>query len=748
MKKKRSLSSLDERLNSYKWPTWIREGNYKTVTKDSQLAGVVSDIRRGDVVSVDFETTGLDTHTDDIVGVALTTRPGAGYYVGFGHLGPNVSTPSKRKLLELLAKLRLLWFNGKFDWGMAMFREGIDMPIDEDGLIYAYLHDSNEKDLRLKTLLPNHLNLPSVDLESDVGIDWATENLSQCSAAALTRYACQDTDGNLRIANKLRDHKHVAAQGNIQKLELALMPVVSRMEHDGVLLDVDGLEEHCAATEQIVAEAEQECWQLAGEEFDIGSSKQLAEVLFEKLGLPVKARTAKTQAPSTAEAALMAIQGAHPVIPAVLRWKKKSKLVSSFLRTLPDHVRESTGRIHANFKQHGTASGRFSCTKPNMQQMSKRDEEAKEIVRGCFIAPEGSWLGALDLDQIEYRLFASMGRIRGLCEQIEAGRDVHRATAVMMFEAQYDNVTAKQRQDGKNINFAQIYGQGEQALAATLGVSIERARQLRESYFSQMPEAAAYIRRQHIFVREHGYVKTHFGRRRPLHNLIYSRNRKLVGDALRRAVNTPIQGTAADIIKIGMVRVDGIIAKELGRDKARMVLTVHDELVFEFSNDLTKRDALMPVKRAMEVKVKGFVPILVTAETGANWGKMTEWTPPEEPKSKNAPKRTPRKPKVQKVTGGPALPDGATCPALVIQIATLSDKQAAFLRMLFEKYPGSARPYIVFRSEGKTLELPEDMSCAMTPEVINYVKKCFKGDVIIGVYDPNAQKVETNSRAG
>ena len=741
-----SLSGLDRQLNGYNWPKWIADGTYKTITKDSQLADVVQELKRADIVSVDFETTGLDSHTDDIVGVALATRPGAGHYVSFRHLGPNISSKRQKQFLEFLAKLRLLWFNGKFDWGMAHFREDIDLPISEDGLIYAYLADANNKDLRLKTLLRTIVKLPSVDLTDDVGVDYATQNLGQCHADSLTRYGCQDVDGNLRLALKLRGHKSVAAQGNIEKVELALMPVVSRLEHAGILLDVAGLEGHCVRTEEIVARAQEKCWELAGEEFDIGSGKQLGEILFEKLGLRVIMRTEKTKVPSTAEAALNAIRSEHPIVDAVIEWKKKSKLVSSFLRTLPDHVRESTGRIHANFKQHGAASGRFSCSKPNLQQIPKRDEEAKEIVRGCFIAPPGHWLGGLDLDQVEYRIFASMGRIRGLCEQIEMGHDVHTATAAMMFGVKYDDVTPKQRKDGKNINFALIYGQGEKALAVTLEVSESRARQLRDDYFAQMPEAAAYIRRQHIFVREHGYVKTHFGRRRPLHNLIYSRNRQQVSGAQRQAVNTPIQGTAADIIKIGMVRADAALEKELGRDKAKMILTVHDELLFEFSDDIPRAEGLMAMKRAMEVSVKGFVPIKVTAEAGANWGAMEAWEPPADTTQER--KSRPRRKRKEKVDAGPSLPEGADGPALVIEVAKLTTKQGKFLRLLFDKFPGAARPYIVLtgKSLGKeqVIELPESLSCAASDVVLGYVTKCFDGEVRCGVFGADGRRVASS----
>lgn len=723
------VASLDERLTTYSWPDWIKKASYQVVTTDAGVNAVISAVERADLTCLDFETTGLSTHRDNIVGAAISVAPGAAWYVSVAHLGDNVSERAFTALLDVLRRAKLLYWNAKFDHSMALYRLGVSLPITHDAMMRTYLVDPNVKDLRLKRVGPEVLKLPAVDVEEDIGVDFKQENLGQCHAASLYPYPCQDVDLTLRLFQKYEGHKSLEGQDKIYDLELRLMPVVGRMEYNGVLLDVAGLEHSCTETEALVAQIQAECWRHMGEEIDLDSPKQVGRVLFEVLGLPVHKRTPKTGQPSTGEKSLEAIRTEHLAVDALLCYKAKNKLVNSFLRTLPEYVDETTGRVHANFKQHGTASGRFSCKGPNLQQIPKRDEEAKELVRGCFIASPGSWWGAFDFDQIEYRIFASMARIRGLMEQIVKGHDVHRATAAMMFDTPYDQVTTKQRQDGKNINFALIYGQGEQALAATLERSVAEAKRLRESYFAQMPEAAAFIRKQHIFVRQHGYVKTQFGRRRPLNTLIYSNDRKYVADALRRAVNTPIQGTAADIIKIAMVRADEVLRKEFGYDKARMIMSVHDELDFEFADDVPKVVAVAAVRKAMEVGISGYVPITVTCETGPNWGQMETWEGEPKPIVETTP--------VLSIPAAKSLPTvkGLVFPALVIEVDNLSEEQAAFLRLLFEKNPGGVKPYV--KVGDSLVALPDGLNCSITDKVIEYVEKALSktGQVSIHVYN-------------
>ena len=428
-------------------------------------------------------------------------------------------------------------------------------------------------------------------------------------------YAAEDADITLRLHNVFWPQlKETPTLQSVYKdMELPLLPVLSRMERNGVLLDVNMLAKQSTQITQRLGELEQGIYKEAGQEFNIGSPKQLQVILFEKMELPIISKTPKGQ-PSTAESVLVELAHDYPLPKLILEYRSLSKLKSTYTDKLPLQVAESTGRVHTSYQQAVAATGRLSSTDPNLQNIPVRTEEGRRI-RQAFIAAPGYKMVAADYSQIELRIMAHLSGDKGLLDAFSKGLDVHSATAAEVFAVSVDEVTKDQRRSAKAINFGLIYGMSAFGLAKQLDITRPEAQEYVDLYFQRYPGVKDYMEQTKEKAKEKGYVETVFGRRLYLHE-INAKNGMRRQYAERTAINAPMQGTAADIIKRAMIELDKEI--QTGRFDMRMIMQVHDELVFEIKESQID-EAIKVVRQKMESAVELSVPLLVDVGIGINW---------------------------------------------------------------------------------------------------------------------------------
>jgi len=398
-----------------------------------------------------------------------------------------------------------------------------------------------------------------------------------------------------------------------EEIEIPLVPVLSRMERTGVLVDVFMLAGQSGALAGRMAEIEQQAYDTAGQRFNLGSPKQIQTILYDKMNLPVIKKTPKGQ-PSTDESVLQELAEIYDLPRLILDYRSLSKLKSTYCDRLPEQVNPRTGRVHTSYHQAVAATGRLSSSDPNLQNIPVRSEEGRKI-RRAFIAPPGCKLLAADYSQIELRIMAHLSGDRRLLEAFVQGEDIHRATAAEVFETTLLDVSPDQRRAAKAINFGLIYGMSAFGLAKQLGVARERAQLYIDLYFRRYPGVQAYMERTRRTAREQGYVETLFGRRLYIPD-IDAKNGQRRQYAERTAINAPMQGTAADIIKRAMIAVDGWI--QTTKPPARMIMQVHDELVFEVAEDQIEPVA-SEIRQRMELAARLDVPLVVDIGTGENW---------------------------------------------------------------------------------------------------------------------------------
>ncbi|MDH5371194.1 MAG: DNA polymerase I, partial [Gammaproteobacteria bacterium] len=428
-------------------------------------------------------------------------------------------------------------------------------------------------------------------------------------------YAAEDADITLRLHQILwpQVEEVKSLKSVYQEIEIPLLPVLSRMERNGVLLDVNMLAKQSKQLTQRLKELELEIYNTAGEEFNIGSPKQLQVILFEKLELPIISKTPKGQA-STAESVLQELANDYPLPKLILEYRSLSKLKSTYTDKLPLQVEKSTDRVHTSYQQAVAATGRLSSTDPNLQNIPVRTEEGRRI-RQAFIAAPGYKMVAADYSQIELRIMAHLSADKGLLEAFSKGLDVHSATAAEVFAVPTDEVTKDQRRSAKAINFGLIYGMSAFGLAKQLDISRPEAQEYVDLYFQRYPGVKNYMEQTKEKAKEQGYVETVFGRRLYLHE-INAKNGMRRQYAERTAINAPMQGTAADIIKRAMIALDKDI--QTGKFDMRMIMQVHDELIFEIKESQVE-DAIKLITEKMENAADLAVPLVVDVGIGVNW---------------------------------------------------------------------------------------------------------------------------------
>ena len=596
-------------------------GEYELIATQSQLDAWLEKLGHAELIAFDTETTSLDAMRADIVGLSLAVEPGQACYVPLGHDYPGAPPQLDRD--TVLAALKpvfedatrpKLGQHAKYDINILAHYGIAVQGLKHDSMLESYVWNATATRHDMDSLAKKYLGYDTVKYEEVAGKGARQISFSQVDLDTACRYAAEDADVTLRLHHALwpKLESVPSLRRVYEEIEIPLVPVLAEMERRGVLIDGDELRRQSQQLGKRMLELQQQSYALAGREFNLDSPKQLQAVLFDELGLEARLKTPTGQ-PSTNEEALEAIAEAHELPRLILDYRGLAKLRSTYTDKLSAIVNPRTGRVHTSYHQGSVATGRSSSSDPNLQHIPVRTEEGRRI-RQAFIAPPGWKVMAADYSQIELRIMAHLSGDEGLLRAFHSGGDVHRATAAEVFGVAPEQITANQRRAAKAINFGLMYGMSAFGLARQLGVDRVEAGDYMGRYFSRYPGVRAFMDATREQAHRDGYVETIFGRRLYLENLT-SRNAGLRQGAERAAVNAPMQGSAADIIKRAMIAVAAWLA---GRDDAHMLMQVHDELVFE-----VRADAVDAVRAAVIERMSGAaqlaVPLLVDVGVGANW---------------------------------------------------------------------------------------------------------------------------------
>ncbi|WP_454828295.1 DNA polymerase I [Pseudoxanthomonas wuyuanensis] len=597
-------------------------GEYETILTQDQLDAWLQRLRQAERFAFDSETDSLDPMRANLVGLSFCVAPGKAAYLPLAHDYPGAPAQLDRAaalaalkpLLEDPARPKL-GQHGKYDLHV-LSRHGIDVRgYADDTMLESFVLNSTATRHDMDSLAQRYLGYQTIKFEQVAGKGAKQILFSQVAIDDATRYAAEDADITLRLHNVLS--ARLAAEPTLESvyrsIEMPLVPVLERIESNGVNIDMDELRRQSADLSKRMLAAQQKATELAGRSFNLDSPKQLQALLFDELKLPALVKTPKGQ-PSTNEDALEAIADQHELPRIILEYRGLAKLRSTYTDKLPEMINPDTGRVHTSYHQSGAATGRLSSTDPNLQNIPIRTEDGRRI-RRAFVAPPGRKLVACDYSQIELRIMAHLSEDPGLVRAFESGADIHKATAAEVFGRKMEEVTPNERRAAKAINFGLMYGMSAFGLARNLGISRGEAQDYVALYFSRYPGVRDFMERMRREARERGFVETLFGRRLYL-NEINARNQNLRAGAERAAINAPMQGTAADIIKRAMISVDAWLAGH--RHQALMILQVHDELVFETDAGFVPT-LLKEATARMSAAAQLSVPLVVDSGVGDNW---------------------------------------------------------------------------------------------------------------------------------
>ncbi|MEH6602792.1 MAG: DNA polymerase I [Halomonas aquamarina] len=592
------------------------------ITEQAELEAWLERLNKAERFCFDLETTSLNYMDAEIVGIGVSLEAGEAAYIPVAHdyldapqqLDRKAVLAALKPLLEDPAKTKI-GQNLKYDISvLANYDISVVGPF-ADTMLASYVLNSTATRHDMDSLALKYLGEKTISFEEIAGKGAKQLTFNQIALEQAAPYACEDVDITLRLQDTLRPQ--VEREGRLAEvldhLELPLISVLSRIERNGVAVDAERLYEQSQQLEQRIRELESEAFELAGREFNLGSPKQLGQILFEEQKIPVIKKTPKG-APSTAEAVLEELALDYPLPKVIMQHRGLAKLKSTYTDKLPRLLNKTTGRVHTSYHQAVTATGRLSSSDPNLQNIPIRTEEGRKI-RQAFVARPGYRIVAADYSQIELRIMAHLSEDKGLLEAFAEGRDIHTATAAEVFGTSLEKVTADQRRSAKAINFGLIYGMSAWGLARQLRIDRSQAQTYIDRYFDRYPGVARYMDRIRTQAAEDGFVETVMGRRLYLPE-IHSQNRNRRQGAERTAINAPMQGTAADIIKQAMIDVDAWLAE--GEFDALMVMQVHDELVFEVAEAQVER-FIEQVQARMQAAASLSVPLIVEAQSGANW---------------------------------------------------------------------------------------------------------------------------------
>ena len=607
------------------------EPQYETIFDQARFDVWLEKLRQAPMFAFDTETTSLDAQQAKLVGLSFAVEPHVAAYVPLAHdyegapaqldrdsvllaLKPLLEDPAKGKIGQ----------NAKYDINILANcaiggdqSQGIEMRgVTYDTMLESYVLDSTATRHDMDSLAQKYLGHTTISFEDIAGKGAKQLTFNQIHLDKAGPYAAEDADITLRLHQALQARlaKTPSVQPVLMDIEMPLVPVLAKIERQGALVDAELLRVQSGELGVKMAELEREAFALAGEEFNLGSPKQLGVILYDKLGMPVLSKTTKGQ-PSTAEAVLAELAERDYPLPTVLmQYRSLSKLKSTYTDKLPGQINPRTGRIHTSYQQAVAATGRLSSSDPNLQNIPIRTAEGRRI-RQAFVASPGYKLLAADYSQIELRIMAHLAKDEGLLHAFRNDLDVHRATAAEVFGVDLEAVTIDQRRSAKAINFGLIYGMSAFGLAKQIGVDRKQSQDYIDRYFARYPGVLAYMERTRAQAAEQGFVETLFGRRLYLPE-INAKNQALRKGAERTAINAPMQGTAADIIKRAMVNVDNWLTAS-GLD-ARVILQVHDELVLEVREDLVEQ-VKADIRSHMSTAAQLDVPLLVEVGVGSNW---------------------------------------------------------------------------------------------------------------------------------
>lgn len=600
----------------------ISNENYETILDEAALNRWADILREAGEFAFDTETDSLDNLSARLVGMSFAAKAGHAAYVPIGH--DYLDAPDQLLTEQVLRvmkpiledeKIRKIGQNLKFDRGIM---ENYDVElrgIAFDTMLESYVLNSVAGRHDMDSLADRHLNYKTTTFEEIAGKGKKQLTFNQIPLEEAANYAAEDADITLLLHQAL--YPQLEAEKSLlhvyQDIEMPLVPVLSRMERTGVLIDANVLAAQSVQLTARLDELEKQAFAIAGEEFNLSSPKQLQAILFEKLNLPVVKKT-PGGAPSTNEEVLEELADNHELPRVILEHRSLSKLKTTYTDKLPLMVDPKTRRVHTSYHQAVTATGRLSSRDPNLQNIPVRTDEGRRI-RQAFIARDGYCIMAADYSQIELRIMAHLSQDKGLLKAFAEGKDIHRATAAEVFGVPLEEVTSDQRRSAKAINFGLIYGMSAFGLARQLGIPRGEAQRYMDLYFERYPGVLEYMARTREHAAEKGYVETLEGRRLWLPE-INSRNGMRRKAAEREAINAPMQGTAADIIKKAMIAVDDWLQKE--NIDALMIMQVHDELVFEVRKE-QQAEMAEKIRGLMEAAMKLDVPLKVEAGVGANW---------------------------------------------------------------------------------------------------------------------------------
>ena len=596
--------------------------DYQIVLTEAHLEDWIKKIKAAELIAVDTETTSLDYMIADLVGISVAVEPGEAAYIPFGHDYLGVPEQLSRELVLATLKplledpgIKKVGQNLKYD--MSIFAQhGIALQgIEFDTMLESYVLDSVATRHDMDSLAEKYLGEQTIKFADVAGKGLGQLTFNQIALEIAGPYAAEDADITLRLHQVL--WPQVSAHTSLGKvftdIELPLVPVLSRIERTGALVDDTLLFQQSQELALRLAELEREAWDLAGQEFNLASPKQLGDILFTKLEIPILKKTAKG-APSTKEEVLQELALDYPLPKVLIEHRGLAKLKSTYTDKLPVMINRTTKRIHTSYNQSGTATGRLSSSDPNLQNIPVRNAEGRRV-RQAFIPAEGSKMVAADYSQIELRIMAHLSEDPSLLAAFAAGQDIHRATAAEVFSTHPEQVTIDQRRSAKAINFGLIYGMSAFGLAKQLNIGRKQAAEYIDTYFDRYPGVLNYMNSVRSSAAEAGYVETYFGRRLYLPE-INSRNGMRRQAAERTAINAPMQGTAADIIKLAMISVDDWLQNSDLRSV--MIMQVHDELVLEVPEDelqVVSEGLMQRMESAATLKV----PLLVDVGVGNNW---------------------------------------------------------------------------------------------------------------------------------
>jgi DNA polymerase-1 len=593
------------------------EQDYRKVESPAERAALVDALSQQDLFAFDTETTSVDPNLAELVGMSFSWEKGVAYYVPV----PEDQSAAKGIVAEFAAVLAnestgKVGQNIKYDM-IVLERYGATVKgVLYDTMVMHYLLHP-ERRHNMNYLAESYLNYRPVSIETLIGKGKKQLSMRQVPVDKVVDYACEDADITLRLHRALwPEIEEEDLKELYETVEAPLIPVLRDIELEGVNLDVEFLQEYSKVLTAELQRIEKEIYAAAGSEFNIGSPKQIGEILFGRMAIPYKGSKTKTGQFRTDEATLLDLSAEYPIVKSILRYRSLSKLLGTYVDALPLLVNPTTKRIHSSFNQTIAATGRLSSNNPNLQNIPVRTPEGAEIRKAFVPRDEDHVLLASDYSQIELRLVAHLSGDEKMLEAFRSGKDIHTATAALIFDVDYAEVTRQQRYQAKTINFAILYGAGANRITQELEITRSEASQLIKQYYERFPGLKAYMNGTVDRAREEGYATTLLGRKRGLRD-INSRSSLARSNAERMAMNTPIQGTAADMIKVAMIRIHAALKE--GNYRTRMILQVHDELVFDAPRSEVATVVPLIEKLMREALDDLDVPIVVETGQGSNW---------------------------------------------------------------------------------------------------------------------------------